>query len=175
MNRAWGIALVVGSVLGTIAFAQTKPAPASRGPRLQAVTLVIRNRVFHEFEDVERVKLNQEFLLGDSDYSARVVEYVPDFELDLDTRKVFSRTPQPNNPAFKVIVRKGKVPQDTSWAFINMPPHFGRRSYFAFQVVRIDFLDHAPVLADTAAAAPAGTPGAPARADSASRDSAGHP
>jgi hypothetical protein len=130
----------------------------------------MRHRVFHDFQDLERVKLNHEFRLGDTDYSARVVEYVPDFQMDLQTRKVVSRSSQPNNPGFKIIVRKSGVPQDTSWAFLNMPPHFGRRAYFAFQVLRIDFADHAPMLADTTAAAPA--PARPAAPDSAARDTA---
>ncbi len=176
MNRVIGITALVALALAGAAYAQTKSA-SSRGPRLEAVTLLVRHRVFHDFVDEERVRLNQEFLLGDSDYNARVVQYVPDFQMDLATRKVVSRTSQPNNPAFKIIVRQGKVPQDTTWAFLNMPPHFGRRSYFAFQVLRVDFADHAPMLADTTAAgaAPPVHPASPVKADSASKDSTRHP
>jgi hypothetical protein len=74
--------------------------------------------------------------------------------MDLKRRRIFSLTDQPNNPAFKIIVRKGKVPQDTTWAFLKSPPHFGARSYFAFQVLRVDFADRPPLAADTTAAAP---------------------
>ena len=153
MRRGLRLGLLAGLLAGSSAWAGG--APASHGPRLEAVTLGIQHRIFHDFHDVQRVKLNQEFLLGDSDYSARVVQYVPDFEMDLGTRKVISRSDQPNNPAFKIIVREKKVPQDTTWAFLNMPPHFGRRSFFAFHVLRIDFAGRAPLVADTTSEGPA--------------------
>jgi hypothetical protein len=146
------------------------PTPAratERGPRLAAVTFRIRHRVFHEFYDVQTVKLNQSFPLGDTDFSARVVQYVPDFQMDLKAHKVFSLSDQPRNPAFHVIVRKGRTPSDTSWAFLKSPPHFGARSYFAFQVLRIDFVGREPLLADTTDAAAA--PAMPAARDSVKR------
>jgi len=152
MRHGIAFGLLAGLVVMQASHGLAKPEPSSRTPRVDAVTFSIRHRVFHDFRDVQRVRLNQDFLLGDTEYRGRVVQYVPDFEMDLKSRRVFSRSDQPNNPAFRVIVRKGKVPQDTSWAFLNMPPHFGRRSYFAFHVVRIDFLGHAPMLADTTAA-----------------------
>ena len=64
--------------------------------------------------------------MGDTEYTARVVEFVPDFTMDLKTRKVTSRGTEPKNPAFKIIVKKNNVPTDTTWAFFNMPPHFAR-------------------------------------------------
>ncbi len=73
--------------------------------------------------------------------------------MDLKSRKVFSRTSQPNNPAFKIIVREKKVPQDTTWAMLHMPPHFTMRSFLAFQVLRIDFVGRPPLMADTTSAA----------------------
>ena len=177
MNRALGFALLAGFVLGSVSCSQARPAASARRPRFQSVTLLMRHRVFHDFQDQRAVRLGQDFLLGDTDYSGRVIEYVPDFEMDLNTRRTFSRSDQPNNPAFKIVVRKGKVPQDTSWAFLNMPPHFGRRAYYAFQVVRIDFADHAPLLADTNSVAPTTPPTRavpPLRGDSASMDTASH-
>jgi hypothetical protein len=139
----------------------------ARGPRLASVTFRIRHRVFHEFRDVQTVKMNQDFLLGDTEFSARLVQYVPDFQMILPSRKVLSLSDQPRNPAFRVIVRKNKVPQDTTWAFLKSPPHFGARSYFAFQVLRIDFVDREPIVADTAAAPSPGMPHtAPAPRDS---------
>lgn len=141
---------------------------AGRGPRLAAVTFGIHHRVFHDFRDVQTVKLNQDFMLGDTEFSARVIQYVPDFQMDLGTRKVFSLSDQPRNPAFRVVVRKGKAPQDSTWAFLKSPPHFGARSYFAFQVLRIDFVDREPMVVDSTGAlpAPAAPPAVPARRDS---------
>ena len=154
MRRALRFGFLLGLVAVSWAYAETKPAPAGRGPRMTSVTFGIRHRVFHDFSDRQMVKLNQDFLLGDTEFSARVVQYVPDFQMDLYRHKVFSRTNHPNNPAFRIIVRKGKAPQDTTWAFLKSPPHFGARSYFAFQVLRIDFADRPPLAADTLVSAP---------------------
>ena len=120
------------------------PKPPARAlPRahvvpFEAVTLGVRHRVFHDFKDIHRVKLNELFPLGDSDYSAKVVRYLPDFQMDLDSHRFFTLSDQPRNPAFQLIVRKGKVPQDTTWAFLKSPPHFGAKSYFAFQVMKLE-------------------------------------
>jgi hypothetical protein len=143
--------LLAACVAGSSGDGQAKTVSSSRGPRLDAVTFFIQHRVFHDFRDLQRVEPNQDFILGDTEYSARVVQYLPNFQMDLATRKAVSLTDQPINPAFRIVIRKGKVPQDTTWAFLNAPPHFSRKSYFAFQVLRIDFTDHAPLLADTTA------------------------
>ena len=141
--------------------AAAKPA-TSHGPKLAAVTFGVRHRVFHEFRDLHRVKLNEDFPLGDSEYSARMVQYIPDFQMDLPARKIYTLSDQPRNPAFKIIVRKNKVPEDTTWAFLKSPPHFGAHSYFAFQVLKVEFVDHEPLMPDTSLAQtrpmPAGHP-----------------
>jgi hypothetical protein len=69
--------------------------------------------------------------------------------MDLASRRYFSLTAQPNNPAFRIAVKKGKVAQDTTWAFLNNPPHFGAQSIVGFQVLRVDLPGRAPVLPDT--------------------------
>jgi len=168
VRRILGIAMALGLLAAPGARAAT-PAPApAKGPKLESVTFGIRHRVFHEFRDVQKVKLNQDFPLGDSEYSARVIQYLPDFQMDIEHHRFFSLSDQPRNPAFRIVVKKGKAPHDTSWAFLKSPPHFGARSYFAFQVLRIDFVGQPPLLADTTAApsAPAGTPAASSTRDS---------
>ena len=169
-SRMWAPALLLLLAWDTAWGA--KPAArsgAGKGPRLATVTFGVRHRVFHDFRDLHTVKLNQDFELGDSEYSARVVQYLADFQMDLQAHKTWSMSDQPRNPAFRVIVSKGKTPQDTTWAFLKSPPHFGAHSYFAFQVLRIDFVNHAPLLADTTSA----TAAAPAsHATAAPQDSA---
>jgi len=144
--------------------------PPAKGPKLDAVTLGVRHRVFHDFYDAQKVKLNQDFPLGDSEYRARVIQYLPDFQMDLEHHKFFSLSDQPRNPAFRIVVRKGSTPHDTSWAFLKSPPHFSAKSYFAFQVLRIDFVGHPPLVADTTLAPP--PPGGPPSSSSSSRDTA---
>ena len=113
-------------------------------------TLVIGHRAFVDFRDRVEVALGEEFQVGDTDYSAKVVEFQPDFAMDLETRTVLSRSQEPRNPAARVLVWRNGAPNDTSWAFLKMPPHFGRRSMLAFQLKRVTFRNHAPVEADSA-------------------------
>jgi hypothetical protein len=137
------------------------PVPATaatpgRAPQVASVVLGCRHRVFPDFLEVDSVRVKQAFPVGDTPYSAQVLEFVPDFAMDLKTHKVISRTTEPRNPAFRILVREKGVPQDTTWAFMSAMPHFARKSMLAFQVLRIDFLDRAPMLADSLpAAAPA--------------------
>ena len=117
-----------------------RPVAAATGiPKLKTVTLHIFNRVFPNFHDRVDAAPRTEFRVGDTDYTARVVEFVPDFTLDVKTRKVTSRGTEPKNPAFKIIVKKKGVVQDTTWAFFNMPPHFARKSLLAFVATNIEF------------------------------------
>ncbi len=118
--------------------------------RVDRCTLTVGHRVFTDFRDRIEVPLHDEVVIGDSDWSAEVVEFQPDFTMDLATRAVTSRSLAPRNPAVRVIVSKGGTPQDTSWAFLKMPPHFGRKSMLAFQLTRVTFTNHAPVEADSA-------------------------
>jgi len=154
MRGGMWLGLLIGMATLPVAEGRASTAAPAKAPRFEAVTLVIRHRVFHDFSDLQKVKLNQDFILGDTDFQGRVVQFVPDFRLDLATHKVVSLSNQPNNPAFKIIVRQGKTPKDTTWAFLNMPPHFARHSYFAFQVVRIDFVGHEPMMADSTVLTP---------------------
>jgi len=126
---------------------------ASASPKLQSVTLAIRHRIFHEFADQQTAVLNKDFVVGDTQMTGRIVQYVPDFMMDLKNHTITSRSPEPRNPAFKIIVRdKGKA-VDTTWAMLSLPPHFTRKSYLAFKVMRIDFVGREPLLADSAASA----------------------
>lgn len=134
---------------GTIGAKPATAPIASHAAPVKTVTLAMRHRIFKNFSDVQTVTLQKEFPVGDSDFSARVIRYVPDFAMELKTGKVISRSNEPKNPAFQIIVREKKVPQDTTWAFLNLPPHFGRKSMLAFKIVRIDLVGAPPVVADT--------------------------
>jgi hypothetical protein len=133
-------------LLAGIALAAVAAAPA---PKLKSVTIAIRNRVFHEFADQQTVIQGKSFVIGDTDFSARLVQYVPDFAMDLANGKVVSRSNEPKNPAFKLIVSQKGKPQDTTWAMMSLPPHFTRRSFLAFKVMRIDFVGRDPIVVDS--------------------------
>jgi len=136
-------------LLFTPAGAQVRPASAPTSPaarlKLHAVDLHIFHRVFPDFHDQVSAGLRQEFRIGDTEYTGTVIRFVPDFTMDLKTGRITTRSEEPRNPAFRIVVRKNGVPQDTAWAFLNMPPHFGQRSLLAFLAVRATFDNHEPV------------------------------
>lgn len=143
-------ALALASVVlaaGTPAKPAAPAATAAQNAKLKVarLTMVVGHRAFTDFRDRVTVKPNETFRVGDSEYSAKVVEFQPDFTMDLKNRKVTSRSQDPRNPAAKVYVWKNGAIDDTSWAFLNMPPHYGRHSMLAFQLTRVEFENHAAV------------------------------
>lgn len=157
-SRAWRVAGMACAVLLLAAHALAATAPAAR-LKVTRLKFVVGHRVFTDFHDVVTTGMRESFRVGDSEYSAKVVEFQPDFAMDLKTHKVTSRSQQPRNPAARIIVWKSGAPNDTTWAFLNMPPHFARHSMLAFRLARVEFENHAPVEApaDTAARVRAGT------------------
>jgi hypothetical protein len=107
--------------------------------KLKSVTLHILSRVFPNFHDRVVAAPKREFRVGDSEYTAEVIRFEPDFTLDLNSHRITSRSGEPRNPAFQIVTRKSGVPHDTLWAFYNMPPHFGTKEVLAFIATRIDF------------------------------------
>lgn len=114
-----------------------KPAAKAASAPVSKIKLRMRHRVHANFMEEAEVALRQDFPIGDTEYSGRVLRYVPDFTMDKG--KVSSRSNEPRNPAFQIVVKENGAPHDTSWAFLNFPPHFSRKSVIAFQVLRIDF------------------------------------
>lgn len=141
-----GSGLVVAMLWGLPSVAAGPPAPAAGGPpQVKTVTFQVFHRVFQTFRDRVTVPMRQDFRIGDTEYTGRVVEWVPDFAMDVKTRKITSRGNEPKNPAFRIIVRKAGLPRDTVWAFLNMPPHFAPKSQIGFMATEITFLGRAPV------------------------------
>ncbi len=126
--------------------APVQSADLSKARKVAHVDLVIRHRVFANFVDVVKADLGAPFQVGDTDYKATIIQYVPDFTMDIESGRVYSRSDQPNNPAFRIAVTQKGAAMDTTWALLDMPPHFGRKSLLSFQVVRIDYTSGKPVL-----------------------------
>ena len=122
------------------------PRPPARASRLRVKKMIlgIRHRAHADFYDEVTVKLGETFTVGDTKYTGKVLRFVPDFGIDLATRQVFSKSDEPANPAVHVATAEGGAPHDTSWAFLNFPPHFSKRALLAFQLLRVEFENHAP-------------------------------
>lgn len=104
----------------------------------QTVDLRITHRMYPQFKEQHAAAPGERFQVGDTDYSARIMGFVPDFVMDETTGKVSSRGEQPRNPAFQIEVFQADTLVERSWAFLKgSPPHFGRRSMLNFEVERI--------------------------------------
>lgn len=150
LRRVLSAGVCAGLLVGAAVAAQAPASPPASAPapaklKLKTVDLHIFHRVFPNFHDRVDAALNKEFRIGDTEYTGTVIRFVPDFMMDVKTGKVTTRSQEPKNPAFRVLVRRNGVAQDTSWAFLNMAPHFGQHSVIAFLAVRATFENHEPV------------------------------
>jgi hypothetical protein len=111
-------------------------------PQVEEVTISVSHRVFTGYHEEFRVKMGEKFQLSDTDYYAKVVEFVPDFTINLSTKKVVSRSDSLNNPAVKVIVYKGKEKIEEVWAFQKTEvPHFSPHSLLGFKLLDFKIAD----------------------------------
>lgn len=94
----------------------------------------IGNRMYPEWSDEVTVGIGESFFLGDTEFTAAVSEYLPDFRIQ-EGGKPYSASDNPGNPALHVIVYREDAAVDSSWAFLNFPPHFSPTSFFTFQLL----------------------------------------
>ena len=124
--------------LGSLGATQAPPAKApaaataTQAVRMRSVRLHIFHRAFPNFHDQTDAVIGKEFPIGDTDYSGTVTQFLPDFDYDVKTHRARSKSPEPRNPAFNIVVRRKGTPTDTTWAFLNLPPHFSKQSLIAF-------------------------------------------
>jgi hypothetical protein len=118
----------------------------------RAVDLRVTHRMFPRFNEEHTAVPGERFQVGDTDYSAKLVGFVPDFVLDEKTGKVSSRSSQPRNPAFEVEVFQADTLVERAWAFMKgSPPHFSRHSMLNFEIEHIDWKPGEAPLDSTAA------------------------
>lgn len=133
---------------------ERKPTP------VKLVRVRAYHRVFHDFVEEQIIPMYKEFDVGDTDYTGEIVEYIPDFAMNLETHAIFTRSQEPKNPALRILVKQKGVPQDTTWALLNMPPHFAKKSLLAFKIMRLEIKGYKPIVAPDTTATGAPAPGA---------------
>jgi hypothetical protein len=108
---------------------------AGRDQPLEAVVLQVHHRVYAGFQEEHRVAPGESFVIGDTDYSARIVDFLPDFVYDDQAKKATTRSNELRNPAVRVeVLQNGRKVEDV-WAFRGEgPPHYGRNSMLAFRI-----------------------------------------
>ena len=134
MLAGWACALT--SVFVATGQVMAQHATESAAGDSLAFAVRIGNRMYPDWSEDVRVRLGEAFYLGDTELVARGTEYLPDFRIGDDGP--LSASTDPNNPALHVIVFQDTTAVDSSWAFLNFPPHFSATSFFTFQLIGVE-------------------------------------
>jgi hypothetical protein len=114
------------------------------------------SRLYPEWKETRQVRLQERFIIGDTENVAVLTTLLPDFRIAEGGPR--SVSPNLANPAVRVYVYRGEARTDSAWAFLNFPPHYSAKSFFTFQLKEI--VGYPAPAADVApaAAAPAAAP-----------------
>jgi hypothetical protein len=132
------LALAVAMVPAAESPADIKPATAASPPLTSPKLLFILeagNRIYPDWTEEHRVHAGERFTLGDTRNEAVVAGLYPDFRII--EGKITSVSDSLNNPAIRVFVRRDGAVVDSTWAFLNFPPHFSPKSFFTFRLKEI--------------------------------------
>ncbi len=99
-------------------------------------SIVTGSRLYPEWREENRVHLNETFYIGDTEFSARVTRFLPDFIIDQG--QFLSASSALNNPAVHIYVYGDSGAVDSTWAFQNFPPHFSPNSFWSFQLKEVN-------------------------------------
>ncbi len=119
--------------------------------------LEIGSRLYTDWKEEQKVRIGERVFIGDTEFAAAVEGFLSDFRL-VDGRAV-SASSEMKNPAAHIITFKEGAAVDSTWAFLNFPPHFSPKSFFTFRLLSINGVGPGGVAAtsaaDTSAAPPA--------------------
>lgn len=136
--------LLVVSILGLVCWCVAgptysqdvapKPVPAITDTTLQFV-IEAGNRLYPEWKEEHTVHIGEKFFLGDTPLVGTVKQFLTDFRI-IDG-KMLNLSAAMNNPAVQVFVLADTGAVDSSWAFLNFPPHFSSSSFYSFQLKEV--------------------------------------
>lgn len=111
-----------------------KPVPAITDTTLRFV-IEAGNRLYPEWKEEHTVRIGEKFYLGDTPLMGTVKQFLTDFRI-IDG-KMLNLSAAMNNPAAQVFVLADTGAVDSSWAFLNFPPHFSSKSFYSFQLKEV--------------------------------------
>jgi hypothetical protein len=144
-------ALVAGPAAAVVALSLTLLAPprarAGAPPDSSAITadttlvfaVRLGSRLYPDWKDSVEVKLGKSFYIGDTPFTGKVTGFMPDF--GIVKGRALNYSSAMNNPAIRVFVYADSGAVDSTWAFLNFPPHYSAKSFFTFQLTRVDGYD----------------------------------
>jgi hypothetical protein len=133
---ASALSLACWSVAGPTYSQETtpKPVPAITDTTIQFV-IQAGNRLYPEWKEEHTVRIGEKFFLGDTPLMGTVKQFLTDFRI-IDG-KMLNLSAAMNNPAVQVFVLADTGAVDSSWAFLNFPPHFSSSSFYSFQLKEV--------------------------------------
>ena len=132
------------------------PAPARADSSAANDYFVIesRHQVFADFRQVDTVRMNQPFSIGEGEEMGSVFIFNPHF-LITDSGKVMQLSDTLYNPAVRVRVSLRDSVLQESWAFYySSAPHFRRNHMFGFRLLDFHVSDRFVKVQGPAPAAP---------------------
>lgn len=134
------LVLIVLAVAAGCATGGGRPAPVmTSSGALKTVTLSVGNRMYPNFTDTVTVAVGEVFPIGDTEFTARIDRFFPDFVID-NNRTFTTRSLDPKNPAAHVQVLQKKKVIEESWAFGTQgPPHMSADKFMYFVIQKLDF------------------------------------
>jgi len=124
--------------------AKPAPAPQTMAPLIPVpippdtnwvFALIAGSRLYPDWKEAHDVKLGQFFYLGDTPFKAKLTRFTPDFRIE--NGKTDNWSLDMINPAVRVFVYSDSGAVDSTWAFLNFPPHFSPKSFFTFQLKEV--------------------------------------
>jgi hypothetical protein len=104
--------------------------------QFQEYKIASSHMIYPEYYEEFKVKLGQRFQISDTDYSAEVIDFIPDFTMVTATGKIYSLSDNYNNPAIKIVLYKNSEKVDELWAFQKIQaPHFSKNSMLGFKLI----------------------------------------
>jgi hypothetical protein len=104
------------------------------------VKVKIGHRIHADFKEEASVKMNEQYYIGDTEFSFKATEFYPHFGIVDSTSEIISLSDELKNPAFKILVYENDELIDETWAFYAFDaPHYARTSHISFQVEAFEY------------------------------------
>ncbi len=134
--RAKVIAAFVWAILVTIVACQTTKAT---GPTYD---IRVRHILDEQAYEDHWVRVGEEFFIADTEYSVKVERFIPDFVINMKTKKVSSRSDKPLNPALQLaVLYQEKLMYETWILYQNPIPHMIHQPGYYFQFIAYKNMD----------------------------------
>jgi hypothetical protein len=97
--------------------------------------LEVGSRLYPDWHEDHVVPVGARFFIGDTPFTGEVGRFMPDFRIHEGRPANWSN--RMNNPAVQVFVYGDSGAVDSTWAFLNFPPHYSPKAFFTFQLKEV--------------------------------------